>query len=655
MTHAPMTNDLEQANTRRQFLRYGLSIASGIVVPLGLTACEQNEGDRNTLPVQTFVQPPLLEAKNGLLDVTLTVSYFDTQLSGSNPKARHPVSLRAYGYDSQRAGNCGPTFVVRGGDELRVRLMNQLPENPPFQAFRDPTNYIKPNTTNLHAHGLHVFPGIYDDVTPPEYGDYVVDPNYGGVVPNGDSRQYVYRIPKDHPAGPFYYHPQYHGSSALQAASLMSGAILVRGAVDDLPDMAQANELIFLFQAPYFALNTFLNDGIGVADGRLEKFRQLTQHPTGRGLKKNSADEAYSDAQPVLINGVRQPTIVMRVGEVQRWRLINTQVFNSLNLSLDSHVLKQYTADGWGSAEYVDHGDARTTSGLSLRSAPVKTTGLGLQPAPDHTPGVGLQLAPGNRASVVIQAGKPGTYYLRGLPVKISEGAQPIVLPEDILAKVIVVDAKDAMSIPSVPLPVSRFLDPITDDELANHGGKKRNIIFKMTGNKSLSNAQESPSSVGKFTEVLSALASQAEKTFQHGKLRVQQKIASTFGSSPVYSPPPNLVPPFDIQAANTLNEIAILDAVEEWTVFNMNHLAHVFHIHVNPMYIIKVNGKPVEPYWCDTIALPTGGTSQNPSSVTFRMRFKDFVGPYLLHNQRLLLSDLGMIQRVTVVSSGLT
>ena len=402
-------------------------------------------------------------------------------------------------------------------------------------------------------------------------------------------------------------------------------------------------------------MNTFLNDDIGVADGRLEKFHQLTQHPTGRGLKKNSADEAYSDAQPVLINGVRQPTIVMRSGEVQRWRLINTQVFNTLNLSLDGHVLKQYTADGWGSAEYVDHGDARTTSGLSLRSAPGKTTGLGLQPAPDHTPGVGLQLAPGNRASVVIQVGRPGTYYLRGLPVKISEGAQPIVLPEDILAKVIVIDSKDTMSIPSAPLPVSRFLEPITDEEFANHGGKKRNIIFKMTGNESLSNAQESPSSVGKFTEVLSALASQAEKTFQHGKLQVQQTIASTFGSSPVYPPPPNLVPPFDIQAANTLNEIAILDAVEEWTVFNMNHLAHVFHIHVNPMYIIKVNGKPVEPYWCDTIALPTGGTSQNPSSVTFRMRFKDFVGPYLLHNQRLLLSDLGMIQRVTVVSSGLT
>ena len=633
-----MDNGREQENARRQFLRYGLTIASGIVVPLGLTACEQDERAGQKPPVQTFVQPPLLTAKNGVLDVTLTISYFDTLIAGAQPNERHPVSLRAYGYDAQRASFAGPTLVVRGGDTLRIRLLNQLPENPPFRSFRDPTNFIKPNTTNLHVHGLHVFSGIYDDVTPPEYGDYVVDPNYGGVLPNGESRQYVHRIPKDHPAGPFYYHPQYHGSSALQVASLMSGAIMVRGTVDDLPEMAQATELIFLFQAPYYALNPFFNDGLGVADGRLEKFWQLTQDPTGRGLKKQGRGDQFSDAQPVMINGVRRPTIVMRSGEVQRWRLINTQVFNSLNLSLDGHVLKQYTADGWGSAFYVDHDDARKTNGL------------------------GLQLAPGNRASVVVRADKPGTYYLRGLPLKISAGARPIVLPENILATVIVVDAKDSMSVPNMsipqtPLPVSQFLAPITDEELANNGGKKRNIIFKMIGNDALENAQQTPSPLAQAAVVLGSLAAQAEKSYQHNKLQLQQKIASTFGSksqTPIYPPPPNLVPPFDIQAANTLNEIAILDAVEEWTVFNMNHLAHVFHIHVNPMYVIKVNGKPIEPYWCDTIALPTGGTSENPSSVTFRMRFKDFAGPFILHNQRLQASDLGMIQRVTVVPSGM-
>jgi FtsP/CotA-like multicopper oxidase with cupredoxin domain len=632
MADATMNNDHEQDHARRQFLRYGLSIASGIVVPLSLTACEQKEDERQKAPAQTFVQPPLLEAKNGLLDVTLTISYFDTLISGVLPNDRRPVSLRAYGYDAQRSSYAGPTLVVRGGDTLRIRLLNQLPENPPFRAFRDPTNFIKPNTTNLHVHGLHVFPGINEDVNPPEYGDYVVDPNYGGVLPNGEFRQYVHRIPKNHPAGPFYYHPQYHGSSALQVASLMSGAIMVRGDVDDLPDMAQATELIFLFQAPYYALNPFFHDGMGVADGRLEKFHQLTQNPTGRGLKKKSRIDQHSDAQPVLINGVRQPTIVMRSGEVQRWRLINTQVFNSLNLSLDGHVLKQYTADGWGSASYIDHDDARKSNGL------------------------GLQLAPGNRASVVVKADKPGTYYLRGLPVKISGGAHPIVLPEDILATVIVVDAPDRMSIPKAPLPVSDFLAPITDDELANNGGKKRNIIFKMIGNDALENAQQTPSKLDQAAVVLNSLVAQAEKSYQLNKLQLQHKIATTFGSKPpvpIY-PPPNLVPPFDIQVANTLNEIAILDAVEEWTIFNMNHLAHVFHIHVNPMYVIKVNGKPIEPYWCDTLALPTGGTSQNPSSVTFRMRFKDFVGPYLLHNQRLQASDLGMIQRVTVVPSGI-
>jgi len=38
------------------------------------------------------------------------------------------------------------------------------------------------------------------------------------------------------------------------------------------------------------------------------------------------------------------------------------------------------------------------------------------------------------------------------------------------------------------------------------------------------------------------------------------------------------------------------------------------------------------------------------PTSITFRMRFTDFIGPYILHSQMLQESDLGMIQLVTVV-----
>jgi FtsP/CotA-like multicopper oxidase with cupredoxin domain len=567
-----------------------------------------------------------VEAKNGLLDITLTASYLDTKLSGPYPRHRYPVSLRAYAYGANGPGCSGPTLVVRGGDHLRINLVNNLPLNPPLKAFRDPTNYMKPNTTNLYAHGLHVYPGIYADKKPLEYGNYVVDPNSGGIRPGGGSRQYVYEIPKDHPAGPFYYHPQYHGSSAIQSASLMSGAIMVRGPVDDLPEMEQAKELIFLFQAPYFATAS-IRDNHGVKEGSLEKFAQIADAPTGHGMSK--ANQDYVDAQPVLINGVRQPTIVMESGEVQRWRFINTQVFNYLNLSLDEHTLHQYTMDGWGSADYKDYPDGRLNSGK------------------------GIVLAPGNRSSVLVKAGATGTYFLRSLPIKISQGKQNAILPGDILAKLVVVNSKKVMALPSTPLPVSALLKPITDLEFASAGGKKRSIIFNMIGNENLDSSHNEPSfideAIAYSASVASAFKESVKKSIAMAKEGLSQVTGKPIEGSKYF--PPFVFPTYDfqLQQANGIIQNVILGAIEEWTIFNCNGIAHAFNIHVNPMYITKVNGIPVDPYWCDTVALPAGGTQEMPTSVTFRMRFNDFIGPYILHSQMLHYSDLGLVQRVTI------
>ena len=567
-----MANNLILETQRREFLRLGIGVASGISLPACFIACSKED------PRQTFVQPAMLASENGVLDVTLTVSYWNGRLSGVEPTNKYPVSLRAYGYNTNQPSYAGPTLVVKGGDKLRIRLVNQLPLNPPA-APNDPLLYMKPNTTNLHTHGLHVFPGIYPDSKLAEYGDYVVDSNSGGVVPQGDSRQYVYDIPANHPAGPFYYHPQFHGSSAIQVASLMQGAIMVRGPVDELPEMAQATELIFLFQAPYFA-NSKASENYGVKEGSLEKFAQIASHPTGQGL--NSSNKEYLDAQPVLINGVRQPTIVMVSGEVQRWRFINTQIFNCLNLTLDEHVLHQYTMDGWGSTDYQDYPDVREKGGK------------------------GIELTAGNRSSVLVKASAPGTYLLRSLPVKIAEGKQSAVLPGDVLAKIIVLEKKSkkpiAEKMPATPLPVSNFLEPISDEEFARCGGKKRSIVFNMVGGDGLTQSSSSQS------------------------------------ADP------------QLQRSNSIIQNVILGAVEEWTIFNCNSIAQSFHIHVNPMYITKVNGESIKPYWCDTVALSAGGTSENPTSITFRMRFNDFVGPYILHSQMLQYSDLGIVQRVTVV-----
>ena len=611
---------------RRDFIRLSATLASGIVFPASFTACSRE--DKNIAnPRQTFVQPVMLEARNGLLDVTLKASYFDAMLPSEDPSKLNPIALRAYGYDGHGPSYSGPTLVVRGGDQLRIRLVNNLPVNPPFLALRDPTNYMKPNTTNLHTHGLHVHPGIYPDRKSLEYGDYVVDPNFGGVLPNGDERQYVYQIPKDHPAGPFYYHPQYHGSSAIQVASLMSGAIIVRGPVDDLPEMAQADELIFLFQAPYFA-NSQISNNYGVQDGFLEKFSQIANHPTGYGVDVSGHD--YLSAQPVLINGIRQPTIVMQSGEVQRWRFINTQVFNYLNLSLDEHTLYQYTIDGWGTSTYQEYPDGRQKNGK------------------------GIMLAAGNRSSLIIKAGKPGTYLLRSLPVKIIEGKQTASLPGDILARIVVVDAKKVMELPPMPLPVSEFLSPITDEELASLGGKKRSIIFNLVGNDKLDSPSNTLAVIDKAmtnaTVSASEIIESAKKNIVLAKELIARLSGKPSGGSKYISPfvSPNY--DYQLQPSNIIIQNVILGAVEEWTIFNFNSIAHVFHIHINPMYVTKINGVSISPYWCDTLALPAGGTPEMPTSVTFRMRFKDFVGPYILHSQMLQYSDLGMVQRVTVV-----
>ena len=577
------------------------------------------------------MQPALLEATGGLLDVTLTASYLDTRLPGSIPGQYHTVSLRAYGHDAQGPGVSGPTLVVRGGDQLRIRLVNNLPLNPPRLQFRDPANYLSPNTTNLHTHGLHVDPSAYPDRHPPEYGDYVVDSRTGGVQPRGGARQYVHHIPANHPAGPFYYHPQYHGSSAIQAASLMCGALLVRGPVDDLPEMAQARELIFLFQAPYYS-ERGISSKDGVKPGLLETFAQIAKHPAGHGA--GASDASHLDSRPVLINGVRHPTIVMRRGEVHRWRLINAQVFNPLNLSLDGHTLLEYTTDGWERAAWREYPDAT------------------------RHPGKGIVLGPGNRSSILLRGGEPGTYLLRSLPLEVARGSRSATLTGQILAKIVVIDTTTTMNWPARQLPVSPLLKPITDLELARAGGRKRSIVFNLLGNEEIGEAREARSAPGSTIGQVAAAAAEmaAEIAAAAGKLIAQTADdlirmtglprESTQPARPVASPAPD----YQLQPANPIGHTVILDAVEEWTLFNCNPIAHCVHIHVNPMYVTRVNGVSIDPYWCDTVTLPAGGTPEMPTTTTIRMRFKDFSGPFILHSQMLQYADLGMIQRVTVV-----
>jgi hypothetical protein len=184
----------EESVSRRDFLRLGVSITTGLVVPPVLTACGGGDSDSYDPPKETFVQPLTIQSVNGVLDVTLVLSYLNTTLFNPATGKDQQVSLR-----NMFGTIPAPTLSLNVGDLLRIKVFNNLPPNPKFPPTDppQPPHLQYPNSTNLHTHGLHVFPGIVRPSSPSDpsglYGDFVVDDPSMGIQP-GETRQYEYRL-----------------------------------------------------------------------------------------------------------------------------------------------------------------------------------------------------------------------------------------------------------------------------------------------------------------------------------------------------------------------------------------------------------------------------------------------------------------------------
>ena len=201
-------------------------------------------------------------------------------------------------------------------------------------------------------------------------------------------------------------------------------------------------------------------------------------------------------------------------------------------------------------------------------------------------PGATL-IAPGQRIDLLVQAGAPGTYELRALPYN-----QGYPTPEGLVALVVVSGEPVTMKLPASLPPAP--LDTIRDEEITG----SRQLIFSA------------------ITPEVDAAGHWAEFSFL-----VDGKV-------------------FD---ADRVDQRVALGAVEEWTILNQHTDDHVFHIHTNPFQVVKVNGEAVEPSWQDTAIVPRGG------SLTFRSRFLDFTGKFVLHCHMMNHEELGMMQIVEV------
>ena len=60
--------------------------------------------------------------------------------------------------------------------------------------------------------------------------------------------KYAFRLPAHHPAGLCWLHPHLHGSVARQVSLGLAAPLVIRGALDAVPEMAAAREHILVLQ-----------------------------------------------------------------------------------------------------------------------------------------------------------------------------------------------------------------------------------------------------------------------------------------------------------------------------------------------------------------------------------------------------------------------
>src|SRR5512132_3328289 len=188
----------------------------------------------------------------------------------------------------------GPTLDVREGDKVIVHFRNNLPE-----------------ATTVHWHGIHL--PYQSDGSP-----------YHPIAP-GATRDYAFTVPPGS-AGTYWYHPHPHHRTGYAIGKGLFGGIVVHAAHDPLPASMKEELLV-------------LSDNRFLSDGALDFPDPLSHH--------GGLDEQNGREGPVLfVNGQVMPTLSIRSGEVQRWRVVNASAGRMYRLALTGHTFLQVGSDG---------------------------------------------------------------------------------------------------------------------------------------------------------------------------------------------------------------------------------------------------------------------------------------------------------------------
>ena len=188
----------------------------------------------------------------------------------------------------------GPTLELMEGDRVTVRFRNELPE---------------PST--VHWHGLSL--PIDSDGSP-----------LAPVLP-GEERYYTFTVGPG-TAGTYWYHPHPHGATTSQVSRGLHGAVVIRAADDPLPESFTERLLV-------------LSDNRILSDGTFD----FTEPTT---LQGQVDFQNGREGDLLFVNGDITPTLEIRSGEIQRWRIVNAAASRVYRLAIAGQTFLHVGSDG---------------------------------------------------------------------------------------------------------------------------------------------------------------------------------------------------------------------------------------------------------------------------------------------------------------------
>ncbi len=522
-----------------------------------------------------MTDPAELRSKDGHLEVQLQIR-----------NSPDPNGNMRYCYFDQN-GHQSPTLRLQPGDTLSITLSNKISlaeaagsahaghaggEKRSPGGVHDPCagGPMSAAATNLHFHGLSIPPVCHQDETLKTL-----------IEPGDPPFTYRIQIPRSQPPGLYWYHPHVHGFTEDHMLGGASGALIIEGMERAVPRVAGLPEHLFVV--------------------RDEKMPAVTG--PGKPDPMRPTKQLSVNYVPVPYPNYPTPTVKMKPGERQFWRVLNASADTYLNLSLEFGAKRQ-------SLGLV------ALDGVPLHFGEPGSGRYAVEPS-------NIFLPPASRAEFVI-TGPPQGVVARLVTSFVYRGASDDdhpVAPRPNSPAALRAGQDDVDS--ARPL-VSILADP--------------DAVTPAPVQVAAGNAEPAPGRLAAARPVRKRKLYFSEKLVDPNDPRSATLFFITEdGRTPQPFDPNRSQPTIIVQQGD----------VEDWIIENRSNESHAFHIH--QLHFLVVGGRGTnweEPTLRDTVDLPAWDGVRPYPSITVRLDFRnpDIVGIIPFHCHIMQHLDGGMM-----------